>query len=117
MTKKNPTIILVRPQLPENIGMVARVMENFGLKNLILIDPREKWPNDISINDSKTLEAIEELPPLKPILLDPRIDKFLRKLLFLRRNSTRKANCFGFLHGITAPPSNRLCLIANDFLN
>ena len=53
MTKKNPTIILVRPQLPQNIGMVARVMENFGLKNLVLIDPREKWPNDISLKSSK----------------------------------------------------------------
>ena len=34
----NPSIILVRPQLPENIGMVARVMHNFGLKDLKLTD-------------------------------------------------------------------------------
>ena len=37
MTPKNPSIILVRPQLPENIGMVARVMHNFGLKDLIVV--------------------------------------------------------------------------------
>jgi rRNA methylase len=33
LSLKTPTIVLVRPQLPENIGMVARVMSNFGLKN------------------------------------------------------------------------------------
>ena len=53
MELKKIGIVLVRPQLPENIGMVARVMENFGLKNLVLIDPREKWPNDISLKSSK----------------------------------------------------------------
>ena len=34
MKKINPTIILVRPQLSENIGMAARVMGNFGLSKL-----------------------------------------------------------------------------------
>ena len=34
-----PTIILVRPQLPENIGACARVMANFGLKSLRLVNP------------------------------------------------------------------------------
>jgi len=50
---KKPSIILVRPQLPENIGMVARVMKNFNLKDLILINPREQWPNKESVNASK----------------------------------------------------------------
>ena len=53
MTPKNPSIILVRPQLPENIGMVARVMHNFGLKDLIVVSPREKWLNNKSINAAK----------------------------------------------------------------
>jgi tRNA/rRNA methyltransferase len=35
----SPTIILVRPQLPENAGSVARVMANFGLKYLRLVEP------------------------------------------------------------------------------
>ena len=38
-------IILVRPQLPENIGMVARAMLNFGFDQLRLVDPREGWPH------------------------------------------------------------------------
>ncbi|WP_455482541.1 RNA methyltransferase [Bartonella sp. B35(2025)] len=40
-----PIIILVEPQLPENIGMVARAMANFGLSKLRLIKPREEFPN------------------------------------------------------------------------
>jgi tRNA/rRNA methyltransferase len=40
-----PTIILVEPQLGENIGAAARVMANFGLSQLRLIKPRDGWPN------------------------------------------------------------------------
>ena len=40
-----PIIILVEPQLGENIGMVARAMANFGLSELRLVNPRDGWPN------------------------------------------------------------------------
>ena len=40
-----PTIVLVRPQLPENIGLTLRAMHNCGLDDLILISPRRRWPN------------------------------------------------------------------------
>lgn len=36
-TIKDPVIILIEPQLPENIGMVARAMANFGLTELRLL--------------------------------------------------------------------------------
>jgi tRNA/rRNA methyltransferase len=39
-----PVIILVEPQLAENIGMVARAMANFGLHELRLVRPRDGWP-------------------------------------------------------------------------
>ena len=39
-------IILVNPQLGENIGAAARAMANFGLAELRLVDPRDGWPND-----------------------------------------------------------------------
>ncbi len=58
MTSKNPSIILVRPQLPENIGMVARVMHNFGLKDLIVVSPRNNWLNNKSINAAKKATKI-----------------------------------------------------------
>ena len=40
-----PLIILVRPQLGENIGKAARAMLNFGLTELRLVAPRDGWPN------------------------------------------------------------------------
>ena len=42
----SPTLILVRPQLADNIGMVARAMANFGLDDLRLVQPRDGWPNE-----------------------------------------------------------------------
>ncbi len=39
-------VILVAPQIGENIGMVARAMLNCGLTELRLVNPRESWPND-----------------------------------------------------------------------
>lgn len=41
-----PAIVLVEPQLGENIGMVARAMANFGLVELRLVNPRDGWPSD-----------------------------------------------------------------------
>ncbi len=40
-----PAIILVEPQLGENIGAAARAMWNFGLEDLRLVAPRDGWPN------------------------------------------------------------------------
>lgn len=40
-----PAIILVRPQLGQNIGKAARAMLNFGLTELRLVAPRDGWPN------------------------------------------------------------------------
>lgn len=40
-----PAIVLVEPQMPENIGMAARAMANFGLSEMRLVAPREGWPH------------------------------------------------------------------------
>ena len=40
-----PVVVLVEPQLGENIGSAARAMANFGLGRLRLVKPREPWPN------------------------------------------------------------------------
>ena len=42
---QSPVIILVRPQLGENIGKAARAMLNFGLAEMRLVAPRDGWPN------------------------------------------------------------------------
>ena len=41
----SPALILASPQLGENIGAAARVMLNFGLTDLRLVNPRDGWPN------------------------------------------------------------------------
>jgi tRNA/rRNA methyltransferase len=41
-----PVLVLVEPQLPENIGAAARAMANFGLSQLRLVKPRQAWPNE-----------------------------------------------------------------------
>ena len=45
LTLDGPVIILVEPQLGENIGMAARAMGNFALTRLRLVNPRDGWPN------------------------------------------------------------------------
>lgn len=44
-TASAPSVILVEPQLGENIGAAARAMANFGLGDLRLVKPRDGWPN------------------------------------------------------------------------
>ncbi len=46
MRDAGPAIILVEPQLADNIGMVGRAMANFGLSELRLVKPRDGWPNE-----------------------------------------------------------------------
>ena len=65
-----PAIILVEPQLGENIGMVARAMANFGLSDLRLVNPRDGWPSekaraaasrtDHVIDNVQVFETLEE---------------------------------------------------------
>lgn len=63
-----PAVVLVEPQLGENIGMAARAMANFGLTELRLVTPREPWPNpkakavaagaDAVLEDARTFETL-----------------------------------------------------------
>jgi tRNA/rRNA methyltransferase len=52
-----PTIILVRPQLGENIGAAARIMLNFGLTELRIVAPRDGWPSQAA--EAMAVGAIE----------------------------------------------------------
>jgi tRNA/rRNA methyltransferase len=45
MKASAPAIVLVRPQLGQNIGKAARAMLNFGLTDMRLVAPRDGWPN------------------------------------------------------------------------
>ena len=58
MKKIKPTIILLRPQLSENIGMAARAMDNFGLSKLSIVNPRDGWPSKKAESSAKHADKI-----------------------------------------------------------
>ena len=53
-----PAIILVEPQLGENIGTAARAMMNCGLADLRLVRPRDGWPSDKAIAAASGADAV-----------------------------------------------------------
>src|SRR5436309_13065629 len=55
-----PTIILVEPQLGENIGTAARAMMNCGLDDLRLVRPRDGWPSDKAIAAASGADVVLE---------------------------------------------------------
>jgi tRNA/rRNA methyltransferase len=52
-----PIVILVEPQLAENIGMCARAMANFGLSEMRLVAPRDGWPTGGGLKKGATAAA------------------------------------------------------------
>ena len=70
MSGAPPIIVLVRPQLGQNIGKAARAMLNFGLTELRLVAPRDGWPNpdagpaasgaDIVLEDASVFDTTAE---------------------------------------------------------
>ena len=70
MSSAKPVIVLVRPQLGQNIGKAARAMLNFSLTELRLVAPRDGWPNpdagpaasgaDIVLEQARVFDTAEE---------------------------------------------------------
>lgn len=58
-----PVVILVDPQLGENIGTAARAMLNCGLSDLRIVRPRDGWPNEKAVSASSG--ALERMPPVE----------------------------------------------------
>src|SRR5687767_5852237 len=58
-----PIVVLVEPQLGENIGASARAMANFGISRLRLVKPKQGWPNEkarvMAAGADRVLEAAE----------------------------------------------------------
>ena len=69
-----PIIVLVEPQLAENIGMVARAMANFGLSELRLVAPRNGWPkkgaHSAASGATHVLEAATLYPDAREAIAD-----------------------------------------------
>lgn len=70
MSAPPPVIILVQPQLGQNIGKAARAMLNFGLTEMRLVAPRDGWPNpdagpaasgaDIVLEQARVFDSVAE---------------------------------------------------------
>ncbi|USG59460.1 RNA methyltransferase [Sneathiella marina] len=61
MSKTNqPVIILVEPQMGENIGASARAMLNFGLTELRIVKPRDGWPNERAVAMASRADRVLE---------------------------------------------------------
>ena len=69
-----PVVILVEPQLGENIGAAARVMANFGLSRLRLVKPKQAWPNPkariMAAGADRILDAAELYETLPAAIAD-----------------------------------------------
>ena len=65
-TTGGPAIILVQPQLGENIGTAARAMLNCGLDDLRLVRPRDGWPSDKALAAASGADTVLEKVRLYP---------------------------------------------------
>jgi tRNA/rRNA methyltransferase len=72
-----PCVILVEPQLAENIGMAARAMMNTGLNDLRLIDPKQDWLSEKAVAASsgadRVLKAARRCESLETAIADLQI--------------------------------------------
>jgi tRNA/rRNA methyltransferase len=71
---ESPIVVLVRPQLAENIGTTARAMANGGLFHLRLVAPRDGWPQDrawrTASGADRILEAAQVFPDVPAAVAD-----------------------------------------------
>ena len=58
-----PSIILVKPQMGENIGASARAMMNCGLTDLSIVNPRDGWPSEKA--NAMSVGALDLMPPVQ----------------------------------------------------
>ena len=79
------TIILVEPEGPENIGAVARVMQNFGINKLVLVNPKA---------DHLSMDAQKRAMKAFPILKKAKVTKTIPKLHTLVATTAKLGNDF-----------------------
>ncbi len=91
-----PAIILVEPQLGENIGFAARAMANFGLSELRLVAPRDGWPSE------KAKNAASGAPVLDEVKTYPSVAAAIGDLNFVLATTARPR---GMVKPVLAPES------------
>ena len=125
MSLKNVYFILIRPQMGENIGSVARAIKNFNIKYLRIVNPRCSWPNPRALATSvgakdilksaKIYNTVEKSIGDLDIIFasSSRIRKVNKKILTVKNLKTKikKGRKIGILFG---PESSGL---SNDEIN
>ena len=89
MSLSNIYFILVRPQMGENIGSVARAIKNFNIKNLRIVSPKCNWPNQKALATSVGAKDI-----LKSAKIYATVEKSVGDLdiIFASSSRIRKVN-------------------------
>ena len=89
MSLNNIYFILVRPQMGENIGSVARAIKNFNIKHLRIVNPRCNWPNQKALATSVGAKDI-----LKSAKIYDSVEKSIGDLdtIFASSSRIRKMN-------------------------
>jgi len=89
MSLSNIYFILVRPQIGENIGSVARAIKNFNIKHLRIVNPRCNWPNQKAYATSVGAKDI-----LKSVKIYNSVEKSIGDLdiIFASSSRIRKVN-------------------------
>ena len=89
MSLSNFYFILVRPQMGENIGSVARAIKNFNIKHLRLVNPRCNWPNQKALATSVGAKDV-----LKAAKIYDSVEKSIGDLdiIFASSSRIRKVN-------------------------
>ncbi len=93
-----PVVILVRPQLGDNIGMAARAMLNCGLSSLRLVSPRDGWPNakaqraasgaDVVLDKAKIFASVgEAVADLERVVATPARNRELSQRIVTPRRA------------------------------
>ncbi|MFN3481577.1 RNA methyltransferase [Rhabdaerophilum calidifontis] len=87
---KAPVIILVRPQLAENIGMCARAMANFGLTEMRLVAPRDGWPQKTRMKKGAFSAAAGATGILETATLFPDVETAIADLHHVHATTARE---------------------------
>ena len=87
--EKPPVIILVRPQMAENIGMCARAMANFGLSEMRLVAPRDGWPQKARMKKGAISAAAGATHVLEGAQLFETVEQAIADLHFVHATTAR----------------------------
>jgi len=83
--RPTPAIVLVEPQLGENIGTTARAMANFGLWDLRLVNPRDGWPNEKAIAAASRADHV-----INKVRVFPTLAEAIADLSFVLATTARR---------------------------